>query len=107
MEIAREHYEHVFSSYGGGNSHTEPPQVMKRRQFPIYGVETRTQLQSVLRPPRAEEPRLKSTKSWKSALRSSPEIEFQASNLSSIHLACQRAINVPTITAVASITTRM
>jgi len=58
VEIACQHYDCVFSAYGGGNFHTDPQRVMKRGNFPFTVWELELQLQSVLRPARAEQPHL-------------------------------------------------
>lgn len=59
VEVACENYECVFSAYGGGNVHSDPQRVMKRGNFPFTVWELELQLQSVLRPARAEDPHLK------------------------------------------------
>jgi peptidoglycan/xylan/chitin deacetylase (PgdA/CDA1 family)/folate-dependent phosphoribosylglycinamide formyltransferase PurN len=63
VDIACQHYQNVFSAYGGGNFHSDPPRIMKRGNFPFTVWELELQLQSVLRPPRAEDPHLKNRNS--------------------------------------------
>lgn len=57
--IACEHYDNVFSAYGGGNFHTDQRQIMKRGNFPMTVWELELQLQGILQPARPEEAHLK------------------------------------------------
>src|SRR6195256_3824138 len=59
VEIWCSHYENVFGAYGGGNFRSQQQRILKRGNFPFTVWELELQLQSVLGPPRAEEPHLK------------------------------------------------
>jgi peptidoglycan/xylan/chitin deacetylase (PgdA/CDA1 family) len=58
VEIACSHYENVFAAYGGGNFRSLQQRILKRGNFPFTVWELELQLQSVLGPPRSEEPHL-------------------------------------------------
>jgi peptidoglycan/xylan/chitin deacetylase (PgdA/CDA1 family) len=59
VEIACSHYENVFGAYGGGNFRSQQQRILKRGNFPFTVWELELQLQSVLGPPRQEDPHLK------------------------------------------------